>query len=63
MNEMETCRTYEVDELFTYYGNKTNRICVIYALERETKSIVRIRVGRRNKGKPTNPRLQYLTGA
>ena len=43
-------KTYEVDEMYTYIGNKENRICITYALERKTRSVVSFSVGRRNKG-------------
>lgn len=42
-------RSYEVDELSTYIGNKKNRVWVAYALDRKDKQVVSIRVGRRSK--------------
>jgi insertion element IS1 protein InsB len=42
-------KTYEVDELFTYVGNKDNRICVAYSYESKTGKVLDISVGRRNK--------------
>ena len=42
-------RNYEVDELATYVGNKKNRIWVAYALDRKSKQIAALCVGRRNK--------------
>lgn len=42
-------RTYEVDELSTYVGYKKNRVWVAYALDRRTKDVVGIRVGKRSK--------------
>jgi len=42
-------KTYEVDELFTYVGNKDNRICVAYSNEPKTGYVFDISVGRRNK--------------
>ena len=42
-------RAYEVDEMMTYIGNKNCRICIVYALDRKTKSVVAYCVGRRNK--------------
>lgn len=42
-------RSYEVDELSTYVGNKQNRVWVAYALDRSTKEVVGIRVGKRSK--------------
>jgi insertion element IS1 protein InsB len=41
-------RNYEVDELSTYVVNKHNRIWVAYALDRSTKEVVGIRVGKRS---------------
>lgn len=40
---------YQVDELFTYVGNKKNRVCVAYSLNVDTKEVVGIVVGKRNK--------------
>ncbi|GAA0874340.1 hypothetical protein GCM10009118_07480 [Wandonia haliotis] len=40
---------YEVDELFTYVGQKKNRICVCYSLEPKSETIIDVVVGRRNK--------------
>lgn len=42
-------KTYEVDELFTYVRRKDNRICIVYSFEKETRTVVDIVVGRRNK--------------
>lgn len=42
-------QTYEVDELFTYVGNKDNRICIAYALNPQTGEVIDFIVGRRNK--------------
>ncbi|MDC0099023.1 IS1 family transposase [Crocinitomicaceae bacterium] len=42
-------KTYEVDEMMTFIGNKERRICITYALERQTKEVVSFSVGRRNK--------------
>jgi insertion element IS1 protein InsB len=42
-------KTYEVDELFTYVGNKDNRVCVAYSYESKTGYVLDISVGRRNK--------------
>jgi IS1 family transposase/transposase-like protein len=42
-------REYEVDEMYTFIGNKENRICITYALDRKTKEVVSFSVGRRNK--------------
>ena len=40
---------YEVDELFTYLGNKKNRICIAYSINQKTKEVIDIVVGKRNK--------------
>ena len=42
-------RTYELDEMFTYIGNKERRICIAYAIDRETRNVVSYAVGRRNR--------------
>lgn len=42
-------RSYEVDELSTYVGHKQNRIWVAYAVDRSTKNVVGMRVGKRSK--------------
>ena len=42
-------QTYQVDELFTYIGNKNNRVCIAYSLNPETKEVIDLVVGRRNK--------------
>ncbi|MBK6408926.1 MAG: IS1 family transposase [Flavobacteriales bacterium] len=42
-------RSYEVDELATYVGNKKNRVWVAYAMDRITKKVVALCTGRRNK--------------
>ena len=45
-----TRQSYEVDELFTFVGNKeTGEICIVYALERDTRSVVSLAVGKRTK--------------
>lgn len=40
---------YQVDELFTYIGNKNNRVCIVYSLNPKTREIIDLIVGRRNK--------------
>lgn len=40
---------YEVDELFTYLGNKKNRICIVYSINHATKEVIDIAIGKRNK--------------
>lgn len=42
-------QTYEVDELFTYVGNKDNRICIAYSLNPQTGEVIDFIVGSRNK--------------
>jgi insertion element IS1 protein InsB len=42
-------KSYEVDEMFTYLGNKNRRICITYAIDRKTRDVVSYSVGRRNK--------------
>ncbi len=40
---------YQVDELFTFIGNKNKRVCIAYSFEPKTKQIIDIVVGSRNK--------------
>ncbi len=40
---------YEVDELATYCGNKRNRVWLAYALDRSTRKVVDLVVGKRSK--------------
>jgi insertion element IS1 protein InsB len=42
-------KTYEVDELCTYYTCKTKLLWVVYALQKDTKQVVEFAVGRRTK--------------
>jgi insertion element IS1 protein InsB len=42
-------RKYQVDELFTYIGNKKRRRCIAYSLEVETGNVIGFVVGSRNK--------------
>lgn len=42
-------KIYEVDELFTYSGNKNNRICIAYSMEPITGYVIDISVGSRCK--------------
>lgn len=42
-------REYEVDELWTFTGNKTNSIWVTYCIERESKTVIDFVIGRKNK--------------
>lgn len=41
-------RTYEMDEMYTYIGNKDKRYCIAYAIDRKTREVVGYSVGRRN---------------
>lgn len=40
---------YQVDELFTYIGNKNNRLCIAYSFNPETKEVIDLVIGRRTK--------------
>nr|WP_294862262.1 IS1 family transposase [uncultured Fluviicola sp.] len=40
---------YQVDELFTYIGNKNNRVCIAYSLNPVTGEVIDLVVGKRNK--------------
>lgn len=40
-------KTYEVDEMCTYIGNKRNFIWLVYALEKNSKNVVSFNVGKR----------------
>jgi insertion element IS1 protein InsB len=40
-------KEYEVDEIFTFVGNKKNRICIAYSYEPKTKQVIDI--GRKKK--------------
>jgi insertion element IS1 protein InsB len=42
-------KTYEVDELCTYYKCKTKLLWVVYALQKESKQVVEFAVGSRTK--------------
>ncbi|MCD0465076.1 IS1 family transposase [Flavobacterium sp. ENC] len=44
---ISTGKTYEVDEMCTYIGNKRNFIWLVYALEKDSKKIVSFNVGKR----------------
>ncbi len=48
-------KTYEVDEMCTYLGNKRNFIWLVYALEKDSKSVVSF-----NLGKRTNKTLSHV---
>jgi len=47
---------YEVDELRTYVKNKSQECWIMYALDRHTKQVVALNVGRRTK-----MNLQFVT--
>jgi len=49
-------KTYEVDEMRSFVGNKNNLIWLVYALERRTRQVVDFNVGRR-----TNRTLRHVT--
>lgn len=51
---------YEVDELNTYVGNKTNRYWVAYALRKEDGQVVDLKVGRRTN-RTLKPLFETLT--
>ncbi len=42
-------RNYEMDEMMSYIGKKDHRICIAYAIDRDTKEVVGFSVGRRNQ--------------
>jgi insertion element IS1 protein InsB len=42
-------RTYEVDELKTYIKSKSNEYWVIYAMDKDSRVVVDLKVGKRNK--------------
>ena len=42
-------RSYEVDELKTYIKRKTNDYWVIYAIDRDSRQVVDLKVGKRTK--------------
>lgn len=42
-------KTYEVDEMFTYFKHKDNRICIAYSFEVGSGNVIDFVVGRRNK--------------
>lgn len=55
-------RSYEVDELATYVGRKTNRVWVAYAMDSASKRIVALRIGERSK-RNLRPMIDALLGA
>ncbi|WDO13635.1 IS1 family transposase [Flavobacterium sp. WW92] len=50
-------KTYEVDEMCTYVRHKRNFVWLVYALEKESKSIVSFNIGKR-----TNKTLSRVIG-
>lgn len=42
-------QAYQLDELFTYVGNKNNRVCIAYSLNPTKGEVIDLVVGRRNK--------------
>ena len=42
-------KSYEVGELRTFIGNKENECWVAYALDKDTRKVVDLRVGNRTK--------------
>lgn len=42
-------KSYQVDELITFIGNKQRKYCVVYAFDPENKTVACFAVGRRNK--------------
>jgi len=57
-----TGKTYEVDEIRSFIGNKGRLIWLVYALERETRKVVSFNVGARTN-KTLNVVLQTLQNA
>jgi IS1 family transposase len=45
----ETKQVYELDEVYTYIGKKTNPCYIIYAINRTTKQVIDYICGSRNK--------------
>lgn len=41
--------TYEIDELWTYVGRKSNEVWVMYMIDRASKTVIDFRVGSRNR--------------
>lgn len=55
-------RKFEVDELWSFVGKKTNGIWITYAIERETKTVIDFFVGRKTKAniKPLIDKVLFL---
>jgi insertion element IS1 protein InsB len=49
-------KVYELDEMCTYIGNKENRIWIAYALQRDSKEVISLAIGKR-----TNKTLRQVT--
>jgi len=45
---LKTNQEYEIDELRTYLCNKNNPCWIMYAINRETREVAHLKVGRRN---------------
>jgi insertion element IS1 protein InsB len=57
-----TNRIYEIDEMWTYVGRKTNEVWILYILDRKTRMVVDFRVGSRSK-KNIRPLTDQLLNA
>lgn len=64
-------KIYEVDEMRSYIKNKDNLIWIVYALERTSKKVISLAVGKRTKGTLqkvistvllSNPKVIYTDG-
>ena len=53
---IKMAKEYEVDEMCTYIGNKKDRYWIAYAIQKDTKTVVGFRIGKR-----TNKTLRPLT--
>ena len=45
----EKCSVFEVDELWTYIGRKSNEYWIAYALDRKTRQVIDFVIGKRTK--------------
>lgn len=52
-------KEYEVDELCTYIGNKRDRYWIAYALQKDTKKVIGVRIGKRTN-KTLRPLIDQL---
>ncbi|NQY11229.1 MAG: IS1 family transposase [Flavobacteriales bacterium] len=46
---MAVGKEYELDEMCTFIGNKSNRVWIAYTLRKDTKEVMDFRVGKRSK--------------